>query len=62
MHKESKEGNVRFWRDTCAAEIKAWVATIILWSAMKNVSISQIYEEKCTMMSFLKWFPSYSRW
>lgn len=62
MHKESKDGHVRFWRDTSAAEIKTWVATVIMWSAMKNVPIQQIYDENFTMSSFLKWFPSYSHW
>ena len=35
--------NKRFWLPTCAAELKAWVTTVIRWSLAKNLTMQTYY-------------------
>jgi Transposase IS4 len=51
----------RKWVDTCAAELKAWVASIMWWCLFKNMGLFDFYHE-CVDPSKIKiWFPSWLR-
>ena len=52
----------RFWLPTCAAELKAWVATVIWWSLAKSLTIQTFYFHSLDMNKMKMWIPSWTRW
>lgn len=62
MESEKKDNHVREWRPTCAAECKAWVASVLWWCLMKYMSFHQFYDKSIYPGRCKRWFPSFTRW
>jgi hypothetical protein len=62
MEMNNMEGKGRRWTTTCAAEVKAWVASVMFWSAFKCMSFVQFYNLKIDSGIVKLWFPSQARW
>ena len=53
---------MREWNPTCAAEIRAWYASVIWWSLSKGLSFEQFIKVTIDPHRARKWFPSVTRW
>ena len=58
--KSNKKG--RPWTPTCAAELKAWVASIMFWSFFKTFSFQNFYMYNMDPQKIKQWFPDLRRW
>lgn len=59
---ESHGKKRRYWSATCAAELKAWVATVMWWALAKNMSMETLYAESFDLNKIKVWIPSWTRW
>lgn len=64
MNEENKkEGSRSYWTPLCAAELKAWVASVMVWCLFKSMSFESFFKDKVDSTVILKWFPSgWRRW
>ena len=57
-----QDGHVRAWYNTCGAEMKAWVASVIYYCVCKTLTFEQFYNCTVDPSRCKKWFPSWRRW
>jgi hypothetical protein len=57
-----QDGHVRAWYNTCGAEMKAWVASVIYFCVCKTLTFEQFYNCTVDPSRCKKWFPSWRRW
>ena len=64
MKKNGKSAESKsHWTDTCEAELKVWVASVMIWCIFKNLSFEAFFKEKIDTSLVYKWFPSgWRRW
>jgi Transposase IS4 len=62
MESAKKEGNARFWRDTCGAEIKAFFAAAFWYSLLIGSTFKQHRKKEAEQEKLAYWFPSETRW
>jgi hypothetical protein len=61
MDAEKKGGKCRQWKDTCGAEIKAWVACVIMWCLSKSLSMEKFLKGEIDVRRVSSWFPLANR-
>jgi hypothetical protein len=59
---QKKTATARTWSPTCAAEIKAWFASVIWWCMFKTFSFTQFYEFVFSCDRIKLWFSTFQRW
>lgn len=62
MESDKKDGHVRDFYPTCAGEIKAFIASVMLFCLCKSQSMEQFYNKLVDPAFVHKWFSSMSRW
>lgn len=62
METDNGRPKARKWTPVCAAEIKAWVASVMYWCLFKNMSFKDFYSCDLNPVKVKQWFPSFMRW
>jgi hypothetical protein len=61
IESKKKKDNCRYWYKTGPAEIKAWVASVLWWCLLKNMSFENIWKHSVDPGRIKRWFTE-NRW
>jgi hypothetical protein len=62
MTQTDTHGKTRSWKPISAAELKAFVASIIWWCICRSLSFEQFFKNTIDQNRLKNWFPSWVRW
>ena len=64
MRRASSKASSRWqWTDICEAELKAWVASVMVWCLFKTLSFESFFKERIDIAVIWRWFRSgWRRW
>jgi hypothetical protein len=62
MEAGAVKGSPRPWYVLTAAELKAWVASVMFWCTFKSLSFQNFHAGILDSTRVQRWFPSYTRW
>lgn len=62
LEKAAGTSKGRSWGKTSSAELKAWVASIMIWSYFKTYSFQKFYCYAIDPLKVKQWFPRFDRW
>lgn len=62
MEYGNSKGTPRKWHAVTGAELKAWVASVMLWSTWKTISFQNFHAGTMDPNKVQRWFPSFTRW